>query len=463
MLPVIESTVQPTAIGTQTETGIPRRPPSVVITSAKLRVWGTRSAVSLIDQGFTSGAAFGVNIFLARWVPADVYGAFAVAFAGFLFVSGFQNVLLLEPISVFGPARYAGRLSQYFKTQLLVHVLLIGFLSSTVIISGLILGHFSPGNSLVGATLGGGIALPFMLLLWLARRMCYIMQRPAIAAIGSASYLLFVAVGLLLLKHFALLGSFTAFTLLGAGSLLSSVILIWLLGILKSWPKTLPSISWRSALKENWTYGRWLVGSILLFSISSQAQTFLVAGSLGLGAAGILRAMQIPSLVMTQVVTATGLLVLPTLSYDFGQGLIRRMRHKALLVSVGLLGITLGFSALLAIEAPRVGHLLFGDKYSLQIWLMPILCLIPVANGVAMGFSMALRAAQKPRFDLISNLFAAPIAILSAVVFMHFWGLAGAAASMVLSFMVLTIVTLVFFYKYSDPHTLTNDTTGLVS
>ena len=463
MLPVIESTVRPTVVGTQTETGIPRRPASVVITSAKLRIWGTRSAVSLIDQGFTSGAAFGVNIFLARWVPADVYGAFSVAFAGFLFVSGFQNVLLLEPISVFGPSRYAGKLSQYFKTQLLVHALLTGFLSTSVIISGLTLRHFSPGNSLVGATLGGGIALPFMLLLWLARRMCYIVQRPVIAAIGSASYLLLVAAGLLLLKHFASLGSFTAFALLGAGSLLSSIILVCLLGIFKSSPTTLPSISWRSALKENWTYGRWLVGSILLFSISSQAQTFLAAASLGLGAAGILRAMQIPSLVMTQVVTATGLLVLPTLSYDFGQGLIRRMRHKALLVSVGLLGITLSFAALLTIEAPRVGHLLFGAKYSSQIWLMPILCLIPVANGVAMGFSMALRASQKPRFDLISNLFAAPIAILSAVVFMHFWGLAGAAASMVLSFMVLSIVTLVFFYKSSDQPKLTGDIAGLVS
>jgi Na+-driven multidrug efflux pump len=93
---------------------------------------------------------------------------------------------------------------------------------------------------------------------------------------------------------------------------------------------------------------------------------------------------------------------------------------------------------------------------------MPVLCLIPVANGVAMGFSMALRASQQPRFDLISNLFAAPIAILSAFIFMHVWGLAGAAASMVLSFLVLTIVTLVFFYKYSEGYRLKNDATELV-
>jgi O-antigen/teichoic acid export membrane protein len=462
MLPVIESPTPPPVINSQAESGIPLRPAAIVFTSANLRVWGTRSALSLIDQGFTSGAAFGVNIFRARWVPANIYGAFAVAFAGFLFVSGFQNVLLLEPISVYGPSRYASRLPQYFKTQLFIHALLIGVLSTAVILAGLLLKHSSPGNPLVGATLGGGIALPFMLLLWLARRMCYIMQRPAIAAIGSASYLGFVAIGLLVLKQFEWLGSFAAFALLGSGSLVSSVVIISLLGIRKTWPDSQLAVSWRSALKENWTYGRWLVGSVLLFSISSQAQTFLVAGSLGLGAAGILRAMQIPSLVMTQVVTATGLLVLPTLSYDFGHGLIHRMRHKAVLVSMALLCATLSFAALLAIEAPRVGRFLYGGKYSSQIWLMPILCLIPVANGVAMGFSMALRASQKPRFDLISNLFAAPVAILSAVFFMHVWGLAGAVASMVLSFLVLTAVTLVYFYKYSDEYASGNETTGLI-
>jgi Na+-driven multidrug efflux pump len=63
------------------------------------------------------------------------------------------------------------------------------------------------------------------------------------------------------------------------------------------------------------------------------------------------------------------------------------------------------------------------------------------------GFSMALRASQKPRFDLVSNLCAAPAAIVSAIVFMRLWGLAGAAASMLLSYVVLCGVTIVFFWR----------------
>src|SRR5579872_4553472 len=109
MLPALELPVSPTRVKPDGESESTSRIRAPIFTATSLRVWGARSALSLVDQGFTSGAAFGVNICLARWVPASVYGAFAVAFAGFLFISGFQNVLILEPISVFGPSRYANR------------------------------------------------------------------------------------------------------------------------------------------------------------------------------------------------------------------------------------------------------------------------------------------------------------------------------------------------------------------
>ena len=60
-----------------------------------------------------------------------------------------------------------------------------------------------------------------------------------------------------------------------------------------------------------------------------------------LAAAGVLRAMQIPALIMVQVIAATGLLILPAFSYDFGSGSMTRMRHKAMLVSILLVGATL--------------------------------------------------------------------------------------------------------------------------
>jgi O-antigen/teichoic acid export membrane protein len=421
----------------------------VVITGERLRAWGCLSALSLVDQGLASGAGFAVSLLLARWMEPEVYGAFAVAFAGFLFVSGFHNVLLLEPMSVMGPSRYARKLPAYFRAQIVVHIILVGALSGVLLLGGLVAWRVFPRSPLIGAVMGGGLALPFLLLAWVARRMCYVMQRPALAIQGSAFNLGVIGAGLFALAHFARLNSLTAFALMGCGSLVSAGLLLWRLGLLSHGKDGESGTSWGPVLRENWKYGRWLVGSTVLFSISSQTQIFLVAGFLGLGATGVIRAMQLPSLVMTQVMTAAGLLVLPAFSYDFGKGLTERLRHKAMIVSLGLVGAALAFAAVLALFGVRAEHLLFGGKYAAHAWLMPVLALIPVCAGIGMGYSMALRASQKPYYDLLCNAVAAPVGLLSAIVFMRWWGLAGAAASMVLSFLASGIVNVLSFRRFA--------------
>lgn len=421
-----------------------------VVTYTSLRVWGKKSVLSLVDQGCTSAAGFGVNVFLARWMPAEVYGAFAVAFAAFLFVSGFHNVLLLEPMSVLGPSRYVRGLPAYFRTQLKIHTVLVGGLSIVTLLFAIVLRQIAPGSLLVGAVSGVGLALPFLLLLWLARRMCYVVQRPSIAVIGSVTYLVFVTAGLFLLWHLDILGAFSAFLLMGFGSLISGSILIWRMGLFTKESRAATEASWLRVLEENWTYGRWLAGGTVLFSLSNQMQTFLVAALLGLGAAGIFRAVQIPTLVMTQVVFAVGPLILPAFSYDFGQGAIVGMRRKASLVSLGLGVAALCFMGILAVFATPVEHLLFGEKYTAYAGLIWLLALIPVSQGFSMGYSMALRASQTPHFDLVANAIAAPVAVLSAVLFIHWFGLKGAAISLIAGYAVYAAVTICAYCFYSD-------------
>jgi O-antigen/teichoic acid export membrane protein len=425
------------------------------VTSASLFVWGKKSALSLTDQALTSGASFAVNLLLARWLPGEAYGAFAVAFGAYLFVTGFHNVLLLEPLSVMGPSRHSANLLSYFLAQIKLHVLLTGILSMAALLAGLILWKFTPQSPLISAILGAGITLPLLLFLWLTRRMCYVVQRPKIAVIGSACYVAFVVVGLFLLQHLGHLNAFTGFLLMGGGSMLSGIILAWLLG-LKHDATGDGNVSWREVLLENWTYGRWLVGGTVLSSVSSQMQTFLVAALLGLSAAGVFRAVQIPMLVMTQVVFAVGPVILPAFSYDFGRGTVLGMRRKASLVSLGLGTAALCFVALMAIFAMPVEHLLFGDKYSAYARLIWVLALIPVSQGFSLGFSMALRASQTPHFDLVANVIAAPVAVISAIVLIRWLGLTGAAISLVAGFATYSAVTIYVYFFHSDKLTQLN-------
>jgi O-antigen/teichoic acid export membrane protein len=416
-----------------TPVSLPTQPSAkLVITRGRLWVWGRLSALSLVDQGLTSGAGFGVNLLLARWMAPEVYGAFAVAFAGFLFMSGFHNVLVLEPMSVLGPSRYSGNLPAYFRAQFAVHVILVGALSGVVLFGGLVLWRIVPESPLIGAVIGGGLALPFLLLTWLSRRMCYVMQRPALAIQGSAFYLGIVGAGLFVLAHSAQLSSFSAFMLMGCGGLLSASLILWRLGLSNYRRDRMSATSWGSVLHENWTYGRWLMGSTVLFSISNQTQTFLAAGILGLGTAGVLRAMQLPSMVVTQAITATSLLLLPTLSLEYGKGCIDRLRHKAHAVSLILTLGALIYAGFLYVFAGPVAHILFGDRFLGYEKLMCLMAFVPVCTSLGFGFMLSLRAMQRPKWDLLINSIVAPIGILSGLALIAKWGMWGAGLSLVL-------------------------------
>ena len=423
------------------------------LTANRVRTWGIKSGVSIVDQGLVSGAGFLLSFLLARWLSSEAYGAFAVAFATLLFLSGFHNVLLLEPMSVMGPARYSNQASAYLAAQLKIHKLLGSLLAAALLLTALLMKLLEANRELAMATAASAFALPFFLMLWLVRRMAYMVQRPAIAGWASAGYFLLTLFGLLVLHTRNVLTPTTAFFVLGSAGLLSVALPLRQLGMLGA--RTVDPCSWRAVAQENWNYGRWLVLSTALFSVAAQIQTYLVAGFLGLGAAGIFRAMQVPSLVMTQIVIAVGLLVLPSMSYEFGLGQLAQLRKKAVLASAFVTLLALGYAAFLALFADSIEHLLYGGKYSGYVRLIPILGLVPVCTGLAIGFSMAVRASQKPHFDLVANAISAPAGLITAAVFIKLWGLNGAALSLVAGFAAYAAVFCWSFKRSTQIDTLT--------
>ena len=430
--------VGPKRPGTPTDTSAP-----LLLTSERLRVWGARVGFSLVDQGLFSGAGFLVNLLLARWLVPASYGAFAVAFAGFLFISGFHNVLILEPLTVMGPGRHSDNLPAYFRAQFLIHFLLVGWLAIAGLLGGVALSRVTPDSPLVGAIFGSALMLPLLLLLWLVRRVCYVLQIPRLAVAGTASYFVLVVAGLLTLRHFGWATPFFSFLLMGGASLVASGVLLARIGFFRD-PKVSSDISWQATLRENWTYGRWLVGSTILAFANGQAQTFVVAGMIGLGAAGVLRAMQLPSLLMTQALTAGSLLILPNLSYDLGRANLHRLRRKALLTSL-FMGLAASlFSVALFFLSGTITRLFYGGRYSESAWLIPVLALMTVGTGLSFGFSMLLRLMRKTHVEFLAFCIAGVLSLASAFLFSRAWGVRGVAISMVFGSMTFAAITFAF-------------------
>ncbi len=408
-----------------------------------------------MDQGLTSGAGFLLNLFLARWLDSEAYGAFAVAFATLLFLSGFHSALLLEPMSVVGPANYSRQITGYCQTQLKLHWALTAFLSSALLIAALVAAAAGVHREVPLAIAGSALALPFLLLLWMVRRMCYVVHRPAMAVWGSVGYLGVVLIGLLVLHSTKWLSPLSAFLLMGVAGASAAPLLLRRLLVAEQ--KSIPLSPWDQVLRENWKYGRWVVASTILFAVATQTQTYMAAALLGLGAAGILRAVQIPSLLMTQIVTAAGLLVLPAMSREFGLGRIDRLKKQAVFTALLLTGGSLAYVAFLGAFAKTVEHLLFGGKFSSHAWLIPTFGFVPVITGLATGFSMALRASQRPHFDLLAYAVSGPVGLITAIIFIRAWGLGGAAWSLLAGFAAYALVLLWSFKTWTRKGAVTRD------
>lgn len=404
----------------------------VDLTCERVRLWGIRGGLSVLDQGMASGSTFLLNLLLARWLTRDGFGAFAVAFTTLMFLAIYHSVLLLEPMAIMGPAKYTEKMIGYFLAQLKIHAIVVATLCGLLALTGGAMSALGVHRELATATVGSALALPFLLLLWLVRRMCYLVQQPSIAVWTSVTYVGLMLVGLVGLHAKQWLSPFSAFLWVGAASVVAVPWPLRQIGILRAGSgRACPVMP---VVRESWNYGRWLAASTTLLSVASQTQTYLAAAMIGLGAAGALRAMQIPALVMTQVVAAVALLVLPTMSYDFGRGRTDRLRSKTVLSTLAMTALATAYFVLLWVFARPIEHLLYGGKFSAYAWLIPVLGLVPVCSGFSLGFAMALRAAQKPHFDLLANAVSAPVGLITALLFIKAWGLAGAAISVVAGF-----------------------------
>lgn len=155
----------------------------------------TKGFWAVSDQGLLSLSNFVLNVLLARWLSQHDYGAFAVAFAIFTLLFPLHAAMLTEPMLVFGPGRYKDNLSEYLGALVYGH---LGFatLGSLALLLISMLGLALWGSStFFTVLLALALATPFVFLLYLVRRACYIRTEPHLAALGGALYMVLILMG----------------------------------------------------------------------------------------------------------------------------------------------------------------------------------------------------------------------------------------------------------------------------
>lgn len=395
--------------------------------SSKTRNWIVRGGWAIADQGLFAFANVLLNVLLARWLPATEYGAFAVAYSLFLLLGAFHTALITEPLLVFGAGKYANQLS-YLTTVYRAHWFLAAVGSLLLLIAAIVFaanGNVSVSQALFGLTL----AAPFSLLMWLGRRAAYLQVQPAKAAIASAGYLLLIGLGLLTLSITKALTVFTALTSVGIAGAISGLGL-WLC-LQRSSLKSDKLVDSRAVFSDHLRYGRWASATSILMWVPLNLFFVVLSAMVNLEASASLKALANLVLPLLQANAALGTLLLPALVIrrNNQQSFIKLVRFSLVVFAGG----ALAYSIILSLLAQPLVHFLYGGTYDSYLSVLFLLLLIPIADGLIMVLSSALRAFELPDRVFWSQLAVAGFVLTLGVFAASAYGIWGAAVSIVIA------------------------------
>jgi O-antigen/teichoic acid export membrane protein len=385
--------------------------------------WVKKGSLAVVDQALISGSNFLIGILLARWLPPDQYGAYALAFSTFLLVSFSHQSLLLEPQSVFGSSAYLDSPREYLGALLWAHgamglaiFLLLGISAGVVHELG------RPGN-LSGALAGVAIAAPCVLLFWLARGAFYVKHAPQHAVNGALLYSALVLGGLLALFRGGLLSPFTAFVLMGLGALATSTVMLLRLSPSLKLGRRGTLLS--RVTQQHWAYGRWALASSVVTWIPWNIHYALLGHFSGMAGAGGFRALVNLMLPLSQTCNALSLLLTPYASRAHAEGGAMSLDGLGWRITSLFVGGAVTYWAGITLLRTPTLRFLYAGKYDALGYLVPWLAIASVLWTAVYGPTMVLRAKQAPALVFWAYCASAVIALVTGPPASRAFGLAG--------------------------------------
>jgi Na+-driven multidrug efflux pump len=136
-----------------------------------------------------------------------------------------------------------------------------------------------------------------------------------------------------------------------------------------------------------------------------------------------------------------------------------RFRKRGHLLAASLVGVALVYEGLLIIASDRIELFVYSGRFKDDAWLIPILGLVPIFSGLAIGYSLMLRAAQMPKHLLIQSIITAPIALTSTIVLGQRYGLVGIATSVVIASVASAAVNVSLYLRWVRPESSSEQVT----
>jgi O-antigen/teichoic acid export membrane protein len=408
----------------------------------KIFAWAAKGGLAIVDQGLFAGTNFIVNILFARCLTPAEYGAFALAYSVLLLFGTFHGASLIEPMMIFGAGKYAGHFEEYLGILLRGHFILMVPGSLILVGTAFLIGRVY-STTTERAFLGLALAAPFILLLWLVRRACYVRLRPGWSAAGGFIYLIFLLGFMKALWAGQRLSLVTAFIGMGSGALIISLLLLLILGPSRTAQQGSPSA--KVVFSDHWRYGRWSVATAGIIWFPGNIYYVLLPIWVGLEGAGALKALLNLAMPALHSISALSLILLPLLVQSRKESGTHAMANTMRsFLALFLFGSTLYLALLWGLRS-ELFRLFYADKYTeYASWPLLLTGLLPLGACVTNALSNALRAIERPDWVFWCYLGSSMVALLVGIPLMTAIGVAGALLGLLFS--SLTAGALMFWF-----------------
>jgi O-antigen/teichoic acid export membrane protein len=345
-----------------------------------------RVLATIVEQVLFAGTNFVVTILLLRWMAADEMGAYSFGFAIFLLFLVIFEALVVEPIPIFGPAKYASKIRAYTGAVLCCHIA-VATLVTLCLVGLAVLFYSNSSSPLIGdATLGAALAAPFLFLRLTTQQLCYTHSLNGAFALAGIVYSVEAPSFIYLLHVSGMLTPISAFAAMGLATAIPCLLLIAKLLRPELQPSRMCPVM-RQVMLDHWRYGRW--SSITQVSNWIGTNIYFVLGPsmIGLDATAAIRAIfnvVMPIQLINNAILWTFVPMLARFRFS-GEG--RRYHQLVWLLATGLLILTGVYCVALLLGGPEAIHFLYRGVFDHFVTFpliasLGVILVLAMLNGV---------------------------------------------------------------------------------
>lgn len=398
-----------------------------------------------IDQGIISLANFGASILLTALVSPTELGMYVIGFLAIYFIRAIQNGIIIQPLNTYG----AGKDNTSFKAYFSAAAIHQYILSSLTAVGAAILGWGLTrlGNDTLGPTI---FALWFSFFTWQSqeffRRAFYTRGQVHKAVWVSLSTNITRLGVMIVFSRWTQISGLTGLNAIGWGSLIGSLVGIWLARSYFTTAFQNPIHTWQ----ENWRFGRWILGASMADWMVIDLYPIIMAGMISFAATGVYQTLQNLVAPIHVLLRAMDTFVTPILAKAFDKsGLGKVSRSLKLIYLIGGVPVA-GLLMVVLIFTPQLLYLLKGETYLPYADGMYLMTLFYGFLFINRPLQMVFRAIRQGKQVFLANILATISMFTAGIWLIKRWDLYGAIAGQALNAIIISVVLLIAWFKLAN-------------